>query len=74
MKSEIMIFDAGKYVCLIKTESHFKDGSVMEILNVTLPDGKNVELLHVQDMEYGIIIPDNVGQHIRNIVDGGDLV
>jgi hypothetical protein len=67
--TNINLFDAGKYIGIVKSDTTMNDSSLMEILNVTI-NGKDVDVLHLRDMDYGIIIPKHIANLIDNALEG----
>jgi len=63
-----MIYEAGKLIGQTETDSIFKNDAVAELIKVTI-EGKQVTVLHVKDMNYGIIIPDHVATIMYDVCE-----
>lgn len=71
---DIMLFDKGEYIGIVRTDKKIKDGAIMEVWTVVIDKSENlqfqtIDVLHVRDMDYAIVIPDHIAVQIRNVCD-----
>jgi len=67
----IPIFDNGEFKDHIETDVDLQDGALMELITARdLTNDKDITILHVRDMEYGIIIPEHIAREIEDACDG----
>jgi hypothetical protein len=64
----IDIYDAGEKLGVVKTESNFKGEAVMELINGSF-GVEQVKILHVRDMNYGIIIPNHIAKVMIDVCE-----
>jgi hypothetical protein len=68
MSRDILVFDAGDFVGKVEIEDPDSDNSnIMAIVKANL-DGKEVDVLYILDMDYGIVIPEHIAKTIYNLV------
>jgi hypothetical protein len=68
VKRSIEIFDNGKIVGLVEINTEFGDDSLMELINGTIND-KPVTVLHVRDMDYGMVIPEHIAEKLNEQIN-----
>jgi len=66
MTKYILIFDHGEQVGFEKIESNVKGDIVTEVVKADI-NGQEVDVLHLLDMDYGIIIPAHIADKLRGI-------
>ena len=70
MSRKILVFDAGECVGQVEIEDPCSDHAnvmVMAIIKATI-NGKELDVLYILDMDYGIVIPEHVAKTIYNLV------
>jgi len=68
MKKTILVFDAGKCVGELEIEERSSDhANVMAIVKANI-NGKEIDVLYILDMDYGIVIPEHVAKTIYNLI------
>jgi hypothetical protein len=70
MTKFILIFDHGECVGKLEIEPAPDQEAVMEIIDATLPDGGNIYVLHILDMDYGIVISEKTAITMKELGDG----
>lgn len=68
MEKDILIYDAGKYVCNIVITID-QPNAISQFLEVEI-DGKLVPVYVFLDMDYGIIIPEVVRDKLNETLNG----
>jgi hypothetical protein len=69
MEKYILIFDKGEQVGIEKIDSIIEKEDVqMEVLKAFVK-GEEVDVLHVKDLDYGIVIPRHVADRLRELVN-----
>ena len=69
-QNKIMVFDQGAYLGLLDTEDYEKNDHITTLITVILPDNSTSTVLHIKDMEYGIVISDTIANKIYAILEG----
>jgi len=65
---EIPIYDKGKLICSVVTDIDHSKDSMMCLLTVNYKS-KKYDVLHILDMDYGIIIPNHIAVKMNKILD-----
>lgn len=68
MNGYIEIYDDSNMIGLVETKNEFPDDSVIELIDVTIID-KKATVMHILDMDYGIIIPDHIAEEIHKTIN-----
>jgi hypothetical protein len=71
MEEAVLIFDEGKKVGTILLETNYSNRGVMSVIECNF-DGEELDILHILDMSYGIVIPKHIADIIRNTVNKQD--
>lgn len=66
-KHYIEIFDGHNMIGVVETDNEFPGESVIELIDATIK-GEKVVILHLMDMDYGMIIPNHIADDMKDII------
>jgi hypothetical protein len=75
MERKILIYDKGKLLGSVEDNEDIPQDTILCLFDTTL-NGKHLEVLHVLDMDYGIVMPAHIAKKMNAILlekEGSDV-